>query len=747
MTAYTATQPVFYDQSGKRWRRICVAFTIVTVSVLGLLLWMTPRVLAPAWATHSDRPSNYPSQLLADDAQLRNMPVIGTEGVDAFTRIDLVARLGAAVWLLDPFSNAPIRQATPSEAQAIGDHPYALEWFGHPADHQLVLTFDDGPDYRNTPQILDILSREHVRATFFVVGKNALREPELVQRITREGHDIGNHTLNHVGFGNGTIRDREELVGTDKILRTIDGQGSRLFRIPEGDPDHNPLAVLTAQQLGYVDIDMDLDTRDWSYQPQQAIPPPSLDGKGHVVLMHDGGGNHAATIQLLPKLIESAKAQGYSFATVSDIMPAPYKTEHVAPSLMDRATWLGFWSILKLPNLLIGWLYWFGVGSLVSMSALYVSMALLNARRQHKRVWPSDYKPFVSVTIAAYNEEAVIAKTLDAIKQSRYAHYEVIVVDDGSSDNTWNILVNYAKAWRRLRIFHQENLGKAEALNRAIKMSRGEVIVSLDADTVFEPQTIGALARHFHDPRVGAVAGNIKVGNRRNVLTAWQSLEYISGICVTRMAEGFMGTIMIVPGACAGWRKQAVLKAGGYSSATQAEDCDLTLTIQALGYRITQENDAVAWTEAPMNLRSLAKQRVRWTFGNLQAFRKHRGLVLRPRYGVLGMIVLPYALVSLAVPLLFMPLTFVVAALNLANGNWRGIVTFALLVVVIHMVISAIGVAIAREKAWHLLVVPFYRLIYEPLRAYLLYATALRATKGQLVKWYRPNRTNSVVAA
>ena len=281
-------------------------------------------------------------------------------------------------------------------------------------------------------------------------------------------------------------------------------------------------------------------------------------------------------------------------------------------------------------------------------------------------------------------------------------------------------------------------------MNRAIAQARGEVIVTLDGDTVFEPQTIGMLARHFADPRVGVVAGQLKVGNRRNILTAWQSLEYISGIGVTRMAEGLVGAITIAPGACAAWRKRAIEEAGGYSSVVQADDCDLTLTMQRLEYKVALDNEAVACTEAPMTVRALARQRLRWTFGLLQAYRHHRRMVLRPRYGVLGMVVLPYALLSIIVPLVFMPLTYLAAALVLASSRWQPVALFAAFTVGVHLVTSIVSIRMVRERMWHLLLVPVYRLIYEPLRVYVLYRSVLLIAKGKAVGWFRVPRTNSV---
>lgn len=738
--------PVFFDASGKRWHRILTACALVLLPAIAAISILTVSALRPVWAVPEHSSSGYPAQLLSESGA-RTAPVIGGEGTDALVRVDLVSRRGGVTYLADPFSGRVIRAATAAEASAIGGHPYAIEWYGHPAARQLVLTFDDGPDPQNTPQILDILSRAHVPATFFAVGQNVARYPAIVTREISEGHVVGNHTLTHADPGHGPLLDREEIIGNERIIRSAAGYDTRFFRIPYSDPDDNPLAILQAQQLGYTVVDLDLDSHDWQYKPGQTVPLPKLDGKGHVVLLHDGGANHAATINLLPRLIAEAKADGYTFTTITSLVSSQYAPTHVTPSAADRFTYYSVWTVMVLPAKLINWLFWFGLGSLTFMSLSYVVLAVVNSRRQNRRAWPEISRPSIPVTIAlpAYNEEKVIFKTLAALSRTRYQDFEVLAVDDGSSDGTWGILTDFASVWPRLRIHRQEvNQGKAAALNYAVAHARGEVVVTLDGDTLFEPETVGMLARHFADRRVGAVAGQIKVGNRRNLLTAWQSLEYISGVCVTRMAEALVGAITIAPGACAAWRKRVVVEAGGYSRRTLAEDCDLTLTIQQLGYKVELDNQAVAWTEAPMTVRSLAKQRLRWTFGVLQAFRTHSRMVLRPRYGALGLVAMPYALLSVAIPLVFMPLTYVVAGLAVASGSWQPVAEFAAFVAAVQLIMAVVAVRMVRERPWHLLIVPIYRLIYEPLRAYVLYRSLLIVVKGKALGWFRPPRTNTV---
>ena len=420
--------------------------------------------------------------------------------------------------------------------------------------------------------------------------------------------------------------------------------------------------------------------------------------------------------------------------------------------LADDATALAVAGLTVAPDVVMTWLFWFGIGSLTLMSALYVVLALIGHRRQTRRAWPElpeDRLPLVSVILPVFNEEPVIARTLAALRASDYPNLEVIAVDDGSTDRTLAIMREHAASWPALTVITQPNGGKSIASNHGIMAARGEIVVTLDGDTLFEPQTVRMFARHFYaqDAKrpVGAVAGHVKVGNRTGLLTMWQSLEYISGICVTRMGEGVAGAISIVPGACAAWRKEALQAAGGYSHDTLAEDADLTMTLQKLGWAVVQENRAVAWTEAHMTVRGLAKQRLRWTYGNLQALWKHAGMLFRPRYGFLGMVALPYTLLATLIPLVFLPLTVLMAGINLAAGNWQPIAAFAAFVLAIHAVICVLAIRMVGESWTHLLVVPVYRIIYEPLRAYLLYASLLQALRGRMIGWYKPERTNSVI--
>ncbi len=751
--------PVFFDAKGKRLYRVVFGLFLITATFGAIVAWISPQAFEPSWRVAQNSNSDFPRKF-SSTMNGKEIPIIGSGNRSVLTRVLQADRKYGSMIFVDPFSGEKIRRATIEEQKMVGDSSFVIEHYGELPERQLMLTFDDGPDPIYTAEILDILSREKVPATFFQIGKNIVHNPDVLKRIIREGHMVGNHTITHIDLDNHSdFRNRMELIATDKVIRSVGNYQTRLFRIPKGDPENNPLALLQAQQLGYIHANLDIDTNDWKVQPGQTIPTPQLDGRGHVILMHDGGGDRSATVQMLEKLIQEAKRQGYTFSTLAPLLTQnEIPVKNIQPSIADRATLLTFQTVWLAPKMLLTGLFWVGISLLSAMSILYLIMAFVNYRRQQNStqlLLHESRLPYVSVIIAAYNEEKVIRKTLSALEQSRYPKekLEVVVVNDGSSDSTLSILRDYASNWPLLHVVHQENAGKSAALNIGILAVRDEstVIVTLDADTIFDKGTIYYLAKHFvqrshiHETKpVGAVAGHVKVGNRRNILTAWQSLEYISGICVTRLAEGAMNAIAIVPGACSAWSRQALCDIGGLADDTLAEDADATLQLHRKGYKVVQENDAIAYTEAPETIRALAKQRLRWTFGNMQVMWKHRGMILRPHYGMLGMIALPHSVLSLLIPLIFLPPTVVAALVSILAGDWKSVVLFAAFVMAVHFVISVVALLFAKEKAWHLFIVPIYRLIYEPLRAYLLYASLVRILKGRAVGWNKLERLDSV---
>jgi cellulose synthase/poly-beta-1,6-N-acetylglucosamine synthase-like glycosyltransferase len=299
------------------------------------------------------------------------------------------------------------------------------------------------------------------------------------------------------------------------------------------------------------------------------------------------------------------------------------------------------------------------------------------------------------------------------------------------------------------------NGGKAIALNIGLKHARGEIVVALDADTLFATQTIGALAHRFYDPTLGAIAGNAKVGNRVNLVTRWQALEYITSQNMDRRAFASLNCITVVPGAVGAWRKDLLEKVGGFPSDTLAEDQDLTLQIRRLGYKIGYEETAIAWTEAPDKLNSLAKQRFRWAYGTLQCMWKHLDALFRPRYGTLGFIAMPnvwifqilFPLISPVMDLMLI-YTLVSTALDrwqqptgYSSTNLQQVLFYYALFLAIDWISACFAFVLERKERWRLLWWLFLqRFCYRQVMYYVMIKSVAVAVRGPMVGWGKLER-------
>jgi len=244
--------------------------------------------------------------------------------------------------------------------------------------------------------------------------------------------------------------------------------------------------------------------------------------------------------------------------------------------------------------------------------------------------------PPVTILVPAYNEGAVIQGSIRSLLELDYPRYEILVIDDGSKDDTYVKAAAYEgdRGKATVRVITKPNGGKARALNTGIATASHDFILCMDGDSALHPQTLRRAVRHFEDPHIGAVAGSVKVVNRTNLLSSLQALEYIEGLNMVRAAQGFFRLVNIIPGPIGMFRKSALEKVGGYDHDTFAEDCDLTLKLLLEGWKIQYEPGSIAYTEAPEALLDLLKQRYRWTRGILQAISKHKRTLIDPRRGV-----------------------------------------------------------------------------------------------------------------
>ncbi|MEO6778894.1 MAG: glycosyltransferase, partial [Gemmatimonadaceae bacterium] len=540
--------------------------------------------------------------------------------------------------------------------------PYIVRKYGESA-HELALTFDDGPDGTWTPQILDTLRSRNATATFFVIGRNVEAHIPLMRRIVREGNLFGNHTFTHPNLAlTSAFITRLEIDANQRLLEAVLDRRSFFFRPPYfGDAEPTTTDELVpvdiASKRGYVTVGLHIDAEDW--QPISAaqiiknvmdqryyggvVTAGGLRSGGNVILMHDGGGNRAQTVLALGPIIDSLRAHGDTIVPLSEL--AGISKADAMPGLPPRSAVtrdveLATFSFLSGLEWTLYWLFFIAV--VVGAVRLVVIILLATYQRYHRRKPEPNYTPSVTIIVPAYNEERVIAATLRSLLNQVYdGELEIVVVDDGSPDDTYGVVQRDFGTDPRVRAFRKENGGKASALNFGIARSAGEIIVGLDADTQFTPTTVARLVAPLSDPKVGAVAGNAKVGNRHNLVTRWQALEYVTSQNLERRAFAVLNAITIVPGAVGAWRKSYVQAVGGFSDDTLAEDQDLTWALGEEGVRVTYADDAIAYTEAPDTLSALIRQRFRWSFGTLQCVWKHKRITFRPKYGALGMIAMP----------------------------------------------------------------------------------------------------------
>jgi cellulose synthase/poly-beta-1,6-N-acetylglucosamine synthase-like glycosyltransferase/peptidoglycan/xylan/chitin deacetylase (PgdA/CDA1 family) len=610
----------------------------------------------------------------------------------------------------------------------------------------VVLTFDDGPS-PETKQILAILKENDVHAVFFVVGKEAIKYP-LLKDIYESGNEIGNHTYSHTNLANmSPWRLKLELGLNRAIIAGQTGHDSRLFRPPYLGSDtlstSSSELIHRVGKLGYVTVGEDIDSSDWKRLGVGAITAESEQAEGGIILMHDGGGDRSQTVKALPQIIEFYKSRGFHFATLSEALGQPAQT--LMPAVSGGEQILAY-----LASVLFLLAHWLGVALrwviyiLIAASFGRIVFVLTAALIQSRRKIVSGISPACSIIVPAYNEGAVIQSCLKSLLASDYPKYEILMIDDGSKDNT--VALAHEIVDSRLRIISKPNGGKASALNYGIERARGPVIVAIDADTVFQPDTLTKLLRHFSDPRVGAVSGNTRIANRNSLLTKLQSLEYVVGFNLDRRMGDLFDCITVVPGAIGAFRRDVLQKIGGFAYDTLAEDTDLTLHIKEAGYRIVYDSEAVAYTEAPSTVGDLLKQRFRWTFGTMQAVWKHRGSIFNPKQGALGMIGLPYLFFFQIVFPVISPLFDVAVISGIVNHQYQTALISFVIYTSADVVMSGIALYLDGEAFWSLWLLIPQRILYRQLMYYVIVKSVINVLRGNLVGWGTLKREGSDLA-
>lgn len=659
--------------------------------------------------------------------------------------------------------------------QQIVTHPRStvVQRNGARDEKLIALTFDDGPHPRYTERILDILAAKNVKATFFVVGSAAVVNQPLLRRIYADGHDIGNHTFTHSNtFEASPEHVRLELNATQRLIESTLGVRTRLSRPPFAK-DLEPQTVdaadvlRVADSLGYWTIGMGIDPKDW-YQPiASQIVAKTLAGArrgdGQIVLLHDAGGSREATIKALPDIIDKLRADGFRLVATHELLGL--KRAEVMPSvavdgvLMANVNRLGF-TVISGFNDLAYFIFYASV-ALGALRLFWIgTLAIVHKRRTATRGASGWLPPSVTAIVPAYNEASVVTKTVRSLLSSKYKNLKIIVVDDGSSDGTADVVRKAFGRDSRIEVVSKPNGGKWSALNTGLALASDEIVVMLDADTIFDPDAIGLLVRHFEDPSVGAVCGHAVVGNRVNMLTRFQALEYATNQNLDRRALELVNGITVVPGAIGAWRRAALQGIGGYEADTLAEDSEATVRLIRAGWRVVCEPLAVARTEAPETIRQFMKQRLRWMFGTFQVACKNVDIIFQGKPKGLAYFGLPNVLVfqflfTLMAPVVDMMLiwsmiaAFITMPLEASEGArpaLQTVVTYWVLFQMVELLTVALAVYLDRRDAiWRL--APLL-LVQKFVYRQLLYITAVRvaftALKGTMQGWGKLNRTGNV---
>ena len=709
---------------------------------------------------------------------------VDTEGEGDILHIDRKMQNGRREITMDDDDSVPpqFRNITAEKMTTI-PLSYRVEQTGyHPGE--VALSFDDGPDATWTPQILDILKKKKVSGTFFMIGAAAQNNAGLVRRVYREGHEIGNHTWFHPDISEISNANVDfELNITERLFASILGVQPLYFRPPysiDQEPDTNDQAAPASriQDLGYVIVGDKIDTNDWDEHPRKTSQEiiesvfQQIESmktrpwvRGSIILLHDGGGDRSVTVKALPVLIDALRAHGYKIVPVSELMGRT--RAEVMPPLKGHQIWqarvdgvaFAIWAFFNHFVIAV-----FFVGDILMSARLIIIgvFAVIDRMRKRKNYATPDYAPRVAVLIPAYNEGKVIVRTIRSVMMSNYKQIRIVVIDDGSKDNTYHAAVDAYPAdiaSGRLTVLRKANGGKADALNYALERISEEVYVGIDADGVIAHDAISNLVCHFADPKIGAVAGNAKVGNRVNLWTRWQALEYITSQNFERRALDLFDVVMVVPGAIGAWRARAVKEGGGYHTNTVAEDADLTMNLLEQGYSVIYEDRALAFTEAPVDMDGLMRQRFRWSFGILQAVFKHIGAIKQRR--AMGYFALPNTIIfQILLPLVspLIDLMFLVAVFDYfwnryfhpmaaSAASIEKLLVFFLTFLVIDFTASALAFALERKHpaskgdAWLLFHIWIQRFTYRQVFSVVLFKTIKRAIDGKPFNWDKLERT------
>ena len=621
-----------------------------------------------------------------------------------------------------------------------------------PPATEVALTFDDGPDPTWTPKLLDLLQEKDVRATFFVVGAQVVSHPELIRRELADGHDVGSHTFTHANLSSlPRWRQNLELSLTQTALAGAASVHTALVRPPYSSTPAELTkpgadAVAHAARLGYLVALADRDGEDWRRPGVGRIVAnvEPVGNEGGVVLLHDGGGDRSQTIAAVSRIIDDLRLRGFQFRTVSQLAAKDGRATSPVHGLTHRRG-LALQFSLRAAFTLVDVLTWLllPLGILVLLRALIVAGFARRHARRRSQLPPTGVQPPVSIIVPAYNESVGIAAGISSLANSRYPDLEVIVVDDGSTDGTADVVDRLGL--ERVKVVRQVNAGKAAALNTGLRLARNELIVCVDADTQFEPDTLSWLVTPFADPHVGAVSGNTKVANRGRLIGRWQHIEYVMGFNLDRRLYDVLDCMPTVPGAIGAFRKRALIDVGGIGEDTLAEDTDVTVAVNRAGWRVVYEERARAWTEAPATWGELWRQRYRWCYGTLQAMWKHKAAVVERTGGHVGRRGIPYVVAFQVLLPLLAPLVDLLALYGLLFYDPVLVLAYWAGFNLVQLALAAYAFRLDGEPLRPLWALPLQQFVYRQFMYAVIVQSVVAAIAGIRLRWHKLERTGITV--
>ena len=570
--------------------------------------------------------------------------------------------------------------------------------------------------------LLEAVENEDVAGTWFLSGRTLLDHPEAVRRMRAAGFELG-----VTGFSGRDLRGlppwriRLELSVAQAALSAAEGITAPLLLLPETarevELDRPALRVArTAAEHGYV---------------LTAGATSGGEAGAGAIVVHDVRRGASARAAI-------ASIGSGEWTTVSDL--TRLRSEEVnrpAPQLARINGQIVVGTVTVAAGVLgvVEWLF-FPVTALIVLRALGAAFfATFHWKRTRKSV-ASPWTGPVTVVVPAYNEAAGIEPALRSIVGTDWEHgIEVIVVDDGSTDDTAAIVTNLNLVG--VRLIRQANAGKPAALNTGTAAASADVVVFVDGDTLFQTDTIAEIVAPFSDARIGAVSGNAKVLNRKSLLGKWQHIEYVMGFNLDRRLLDALHAIPTVPGAIGGFRRQALYEVGGVSDDTIAEDTDLTIALARRGWRVIYRPHAIAWTEAPSTIGDLWRQRYRWSYGTMQASWKHRRALIEPR--PIGPVGLTYALVFQVILAVLGPVLDVAALAALASDRLQVVVVW-LGFTAAQLLLAAFAFKLDRESLRPLWALPFQQFLYRQLMYLVVIQSVITAFAGNRLRWHKLKR-------